>query len=62
MKSHGSQLAPLDSWLVLRGIKTLAVRMDRHNENAMKVAEWLRTQPKVKKSTMSALRITRIMR
>ena len=37
MKSHGSQLAPLDSWLVLRGIKTLAVRMDRHNENAMKV-------------------------
>ena len=47
MKSHGSQLAPLDSWLVLRGIKTLAVRMDRHNENAMKVAEWLRTQPKL---------------
>ena len=34
---------------MLRGIKTLAVRMDRHNENAMKVAEWLRTQPKVKK-------------
>lgn len=49
IKSHGSQLAPLDSWLVLRGIKTLAVRMDRHNENAKKVAEWLRTQPKVKK-------------
>ena len=49
IKSHGSQLAPLDSWLVLRGIKTLAVRMDRHNENARKVAEWLRTQPKVKK-------------
>ena len=49
IKSHGSQLAPLDSWLILRGIKTLAVRMDRHNENAMKVANWLRTQPKVKK-------------
>ena len=49
IKSHGSQLAPLDSWLVLRGIKTLAVRMDRHNENAQKVAAWLRTQPKVKK-------------
>ena len=49
IKSHGSQLAPLDSWLVLRGIKTLAVRMERHNENARKVAEWLRTQPKVKK-------------
>lgn len=49
IKSHGSQLAPLDSWLILRGIKTLAVRMDRHNENAMKVAQWLRTQSKVKK-------------
>ncbi len=49
IKSHGSQLAPLDSFLVLRGIKTLPVRMDRHNENAKKVAAWLRTQPKVRK-------------
>ena len=49
IKSHGSQLAPMDCWLVLRGLKTLAVRMDRHNENAKKVAEWLRAQPKVQK-------------
>ncbi len=49
IKSHGSQLSPMDSWLVLRGIKTLAVRMDRHNENAIKVANWLRKQDKVKK-------------
>ncbi len=49
IKSHGSQLAPLDSWLVLRGIKTLAVRMDKHNENAKKVAAWLRCQPKIEK-------------
>lgn len=49
VKSHGSQLAPMDAWLVLRGLKTLAVRMDRHNENAKKVAEWLRVQPKVEK-------------
>lgn len=49
VKSHGSQLAPMDAWLVLRGLKTLAVRMDRHNENAKKVAEWLRAQPKVEK-------------
>lgn len=47
IKSHGSQLAPMDSWLVLRGLKTLSVRMDRHNENAAKVAAWLREQPKV---------------
>lgn len=49
IKSHGSQLAPMDAWLVLRGIKTLAVRMEKHNENAFKVANWLRTQQKVKK-------------
>lgn len=48
IKSHGSQLAPMDSWLVLRGIKTLAVRMAKHNENAIKVADWLRKQDKVK--------------
>lgn len=49
IKSHGSQLAPLDSWLVLRGINTLAVRMDKHNANAKKVAHWLREQKKVEK-------------
>ena len=42
-------LAPFDSWLLLRGLKTLPLRMDLHNENAMKVANWLRTQPKVTK-------------
>lgn len=49
MKSHGNQLAALDSWLLLRGLKTLPVRMDRHCENAYKVAHWLRNHPKVKK-------------
>lgn len=49
IKTHGNQLAPMDSWLLLRGIKTLPVRMDRHAENTKKVAEWLRTQDKVKK-------------
>ena len=37
IKSHGSQLAPMDCWLLLRGIKTLPVRMDRHNENAVHI-------------------------
>lgn len=49
IKSRGNGLAPFDSWLVLRGIKTMALRMERHNENAKKVAEWLRKHPKVKK-------------
>lgn len=49
LKSHGNGLAPMDSWLMLRGLKTLHLRMERHNSNAMKVAEWLRNHPKVEK-------------
>jgi len=49
LKSHGNGLAPMDSWLMLRGIKTLHLRMERHNSNAMKVATWLRNHPKVEK-------------
>jgi len=37
----GAILGPMDSWLVLRGVKTLAVRMRQHNQNAMAVAAWL---------------------
>jgi cystathionine beta-lyase len=37
----GGVLAPFDSFLLIRGIKTLGVRMDRHNENAMKIATYL---------------------
>jgi cystathionine gamma-synthase len=43
----GAVPAPLDCWLTLRGIKTLAVRMDRHSENAMRVAAFLQSHPKV---------------
>ncbi len=49
LKSHGNGLGPMDSWLLLRGLKTLALRMDRHNANAYEVAHWLRKHPKVKK-------------
>ena len=47
MYIYGSGLGPLDSWVMLRGIKTLALRMEKHQENAIKVANWLRKQPKV---------------
>jgi len=43
----GAVPGPLDCWLVLRGIKTLAVRMDRHNSNAKQISEYLQKQPKV---------------
>lgn len=49
LKSRGNGLAPFDSWLILRGLKTLSLRMERHDQNAKIVAEWLRKHPKVKK-------------
>lgn len=45
--SCGAVPGPHDCWLVLRGIKTLHVRMQRHCENGAKVAHWLRNHPKV---------------
>jgi O-succinylhomoserine (thiol)-lyase len=45
----GAVLSPFDSWLLLRSVKTLAVRMERHNQNAMKIAEYLQSHSKVKK-------------
>jgi cystathionine beta-lyase/cystathionine gamma-synthase len=45
----GGVPGPFDAWLVLRGIKTLAVRMDRHCANAMDIAAWLSNQPAVER-------------
>jgi cystathionine beta-lyase len=47
--SSGAILSPMDSWLVLRGIKTLAVRMERHEKNGRAVAEFLAKHPKVRR-------------
>lgn len=47
-KTVGSCLAPFDSWLIIRGIKTLAIRMEKQQENAFVLAEWLTKQKKVK--------------
>jgi cystathionine gamma-synthase len=48
-KSEGATLSPFDAWLVLRGLKTLAVRMNRHEENARRIAHWLKGRPQVEK-------------
>ena len=44
----GAILGPFDSWLVLRGVKTLAVRMERHNQSGMAIAKFLASHAKVK--------------
>ena len=47
--SVGAVLAPQDSWLIIRGMKTLGIRLDRHQENALKIATWLEQQPRISK-------------
>ncbi len=43
----GAVLGPQDSWLTIRGMKTLSVRLDRQQENAQKLAEWLQRHPRI---------------
>ena len=45
--AEGAILGPMDAWLVLRGTKTLALRMERHNSNTQVLAEYLAAHPKV---------------
>jgi len=47
-KTIGSCLSPFDSWLLIRGIKTLAVRLDRQQKTAFQIAEWLSKQNWIK--------------
>lgn len=47
--SEGAMLSPFDSWLMLRGIKTLAIRVEKQQENAIKIANWLKEQEVVEK-------------
>jgi cystathionine gamma-lyase len=46
-KSLGAVLGPFDSYLLLRGIKTLAIRIERHNASSLKIAKWLEAHPKI---------------
>ena len=46
--AQGTALGPMDAWLLIRGIKTMALRMERQAQNAQKIAEWLTTQSAVK--------------
>jgi cystathionine gamma-lyase len=54
--SIGPCASPFDSWLVLRGIKTLGVRMQRHAENAQQVAEFLEKHPRIQKVVYPGLK------
>ncbi|MDF2905566.1 MAG: cystathionine gamma-synthase [Herbinix sp.] len=49
LKTTGAGLSPFDSWLLLRGIKTLSIRMEAQQKNAFAIAEWLNHQKHVRK-------------
>ena len=51
----GAILGPMDSWLVLRGTKTLPIRMERTNANTMRLAEWLSAHPRVTRTIYPGL-------
>ena len=55
-KILGGTLDPLAAWLLLRGLKTLGLRMERHNSNGMQIAKYLENHPKVKKVYYPGLR------
>lgn len=47
-RDTGPALSPMNSWLFIQGLETLSLRMERHSDNALKVAKWLQEQPLVK--------------
>ncbi|WP_438851224.1 O-acetylhomoserine aminocarboxypropyltransferase/cysteine synthase family protein [Brevundimonas nasdae] len=48
LRNTGAAISPFNSFLILQGLETLALRMDRHVENATTIAKWLKAHPKVK--------------
>ncbi|HJT52063.1 MAG TPA: O-succinylhomoserine sulfhydrylase [Nitrosospira sp.] len=49
LRTAGPSLSPFNAWVILKGMETLKIRMERHSENALEVARWLETQPGVAK-------------
>ncbi len=47
LRDLGAAVAPFNAWLIAQGLETLSLRVERHNENAKKVAEWLSGRPEV---------------
>ncbi len=49
MRDQGAAISPFNSFLLLQGLETLSLRMDRHVENALKVVDFLKNHPKVER-------------
>ncbi len=55
LRTHGAALSPFNAFLTIQGLETLALRVDRHFENAAKVAEWLSRRPEITSVTHPSL-------
>lgn len=51
----GGKIAPFEAWLILRGLRTLSIRMERHSKSAMEIAKFLQSHPKVNKVNFPGL-------
>ncbi|MDR7328619.1 O-acetylhomoserine/O-acetylserine sulfhydrylase [Corynebacterium guangdongense] len=56
LRDTGAALSPFNAWVVLQGLDTLSLRVERHNENAVKVAEYLAAHPKVEAVNFAGLK------
>lgn len=55
LRDTGAAISPFNSWLLLQGLETLSLRVERHVNNALEIAQWLAQHPKVKKVNHPAL-------
>ncbi|MCB9033389.1 MAG: O-acetylhomoserine aminocarboxypropyltransferase/cysteine synthase [Chitinophagales bacterium] len=55
LRDFGNAISPFNSFLLLQGVETLSLRVDRHNENALALAQWLSNHPKVEKVNYTGL-------
>lgn len=55
LRDWGPAISPFNSFLLLQGLETLSLRVERHNQNAMALAEWLQNHPKVESVTYTGL-------
>jgi len=49
LRDEGATISPFNAWILLQGLETLSLRVERHVENTLKIIDYLKTQPKVKK-------------
>ena len=61
-KTVGACLSAMDSWLVIRGVKTLALRMEQHQKNAIALAEWLKNNLRLQKYCSQVFQNIQVMK